>query len=59
MYEVFKAKVAKVRWEQKLTNQAIANKAGLTKSTVAAFMCGARESERTAKAISKALDIDL
>jgi hypothetical protein len=33
--------------------------ANLKKCTVAAFMCGARDSDATAKAIAKALDIEL
>ena len=59
MYEGLKAEVAKIRWEQKLTNQDIAKKIGVSKSTVAAFMCGARESDTTAKALAKAFNLEL
>lgn len=59
MYEGLKAEVAKIRWEQKLTNQDIANKIGLSKSTVAAFMCGARDSDTTARALAKAFNLEL
>lgn len=59
LYEIFRGEVAKVRKIEKLSNQDIADRAGLKKCTVAAFMCGARDSEATAKAIAKALKIEL
>lgn len=64
IYELFRGEVAKVKkmWRsshgEKLTNKKIANMAGLTESTVVAFMAGLRESERTANAIANALKIE-
>lgn len=59
LYEGLKAEVAKIRWERKLTNRDIARMIGVSKSTVAAFMCGARESDTTAKALAKAFNLEL
>lgn len=57
IYELFVGKIAEQKKLQRLTNADLATKTGLTKSTIAAFMHGSRRSERTAKALSKALKI--
>lgn len=59
MYEVFRGEVAKEKKIRKLTNSDLAEMTGIKESSLKAFMCGARDSERTARAIAKALDIEL
>jgi transcriptional regulator with XRE-family HTH domain len=59
LYEVFRGEVVKVCKIRHLSYQNVADMANLKKCTVAAFMCGARDSDATAKAIAKALDIEL
>lgn len=59
IYELFRNQIRHAKIDQKLTNTDIAKKSGLSKSTVAAFMCGARETDRTANAIAKALHIEI
>lgn len=59
IYEFFRGKIAEQKKLRKLTNADIAQMTGYTKSAIAAFMCGARESEQVAKAIANALNIEL
>ena len=56
---MFRAKIAEQKKLRNLTNADIAKMTGYTKSTIDAFMCGVRESEKVAKAIAKALGIEL
>lgn len=44
---------------KKLTNADLGRLTGFTRSTIDAFMAGARESENVAKAIAKVLEIEL
>lgn len=59
IYEIFKEKIRHARIDKKMKNGDIAKVTGLSKATIEAFMCGARESEKTAKKIATALDIEL
>ena len=59
MYEIFRGEVAKVVKIRRLSYQKIADMTGFKVSTIRAFMCGARNSDQVAKAISKALEIEL
>lgn len=59
IYEVFKGKVAEQKQIRRLTYAEIGKMTGYSKNAIAQFMCGARESERVAKAIAKVLDIEL
>lgn len=59
IYELFKAEVKKQMFINKFDYAAIAKLTGYKKSTIEAFMCGARESENVAKAIGKLFDIDV
>lgn len=58
MYELFRAEVAKQKKLKRLTDADVARMSGLTIASVRAFMCGARESDRTANAIALALGIE-
>lgn len=59
IYELFKGEVAKQKKLRKLTNKDLAKMTGLSHATIDAFMAGFRDSERTANAIAKALEIEL
>ena len=65
IYELFRAEIDKQKSIQrradgrKLTNADIAKKTGFSVSTIHAFMGGGRASEQTAKAIAKALNIEM
>lgn len=56
-FEILRGEIAKIKQLRHMSCRDIAEAAGLTESTVRAFMCGARGTERTATAISKALGI--
>lgn len=57
MYEIFKAEVTKQCKLRKLKYRDLAKMTGIKRSTIAAFMCGARDSDLTKKALERALDI--
>lgn len=59
MYEVFRGEVEKVKKIHGLTNRDLSEKTGIPVSTISAFMCGVRNSDNTAQAIAKVLNIDL
>lgn len=59
IYTLLRAKVAEQKKLRNLTNKDIAKMTGYTKSTIDAFMCGVRESDKVAKAIATALGIEL
>lgn len=58
-YEIFKGKVAEQKQVRKLNYEQIGKMAGYSKNAIAQFMCGKKESERVAKAIAQALDIEM
>jgi hypothetical protein len=57
-YELFRGKIAEQKKLRRLTNADIAKMTGIPIGTIKAFMCGVRESDRTAQAIAMALNID-
>jgi cyanate lyase len=59
LYEIFRGEVAKVVKIRRLSYQEIADMTGFKRSTICAFMCGARNSDQVARAIGKALGIDV
>ena len=59
MYEIFRGEVAKVVKIRRLSYQEIADMTGFKLSTIRAFMCGVRNSDQVARAIGKALGIDV
>lgn len=59
IYELFRGKVAEQKKLRKLTDKKLAEMSGCSFAAVRAFMCGARQSDNTAKALAKALGIDL
>ena len=59
IYELFREKIKHAKVDKKYTNADIAKLTGYTTSTVEAFMCGARVSDKVARAISKALNVEL
>jgi transcriptional regulator with XRE-family HTH domain len=59
IYELLRGEIAKQRKMKKLTNEEIGKMAGYKKSSVDAFMSGVRETERLAKAIANALEIEI
>lgn len=65
IFELFRAEIDKQKSIQrradgkKLTNADIAKLTGIKTSTIHAFMSGDRTSEKTAKAIAKALRIEM
>lgn len=69
IYELFRGEVAKqikiINQQRAQQNQPeftyneLAQKSGLTRSTVCAFMCGVRNSDRTAQAIAMAMNIEI
>ncbi|NLH02501.1 MAG: hypothetical protein GX488_11635 [Clostridiales bacterium] len=62
IYELFRDKVRHIKLDRKITNADIAKMTGCYKeSTIHVFMTGGkgRDSEAVAKAIARALDIEL
>lgn len=59
MYQLLRAEIKKQMFLRGLTYQDLAEQIGIKRSTISAFMCGVRSSESTAKALAKALDIEL
>lgn len=59
IYTLFREKIRHAKVDKKYTNADIAKLTGYTKKTIESFMCGARESENVAKAIAKALNIEI
>ena len=59
IYKLFCGKVAEQKKLRKLTNADLAKMTGYSKKTIESFMCGARESERIAKALAAVLNIEL
>lgn len=57
IYEIFKGKIAEQKKLRHLTNADIGKMTGYSSKTIDAFMSGARESDRLAKAIAEALNI--
>lgn len=58
IYELFRGKIAEQKKIRHLTDADIAKMTGYTRSTIRAFMCGARENEKIATAIAQALKIE-
>ena len=58
IYKLFCGKVAEQKKLRKLTNADLAKMTGYRKKTIEAFMCGARESDRIAKALAAVLNIE-
>ena len=58
IYKLFCGKVAEQKKLRKLTNADLAKMTGYSKKTIEAFMCGARESDRIAKALAAVLNIE-
>ena len=59
IYKLFCGKVAEQKKLRKLTNADLAKMTGYKVGAINAFMCGARESERIAKALAAVLNIEL
>lgn len=59
IYEIFREKIKHAKVDKKCTNADIAKLTGYSKKTIESFMCGARESDKMARAISKALNVEL
>ena len=59
MYDVFRAEVKKQMHLRGLRYEDLAKMTGLKRSTISAFMCGVRNSDTTARLLSKVLDIEL
>ena len=59
IYKLFCGKVAEQKKLQGLTNADLGKMTGYSKKTIESFMCGARESEPIAKALSDVLHIEL
>ncbi|MFR1050956.1 MAG: hypothetical protein ACLSE7_04435 [Lachnospirales bacterium] len=59
IYRLFCGKIAEQKKLRKLTNGDLAKMTGYKKKTIEAFMCGARESEKIAKALAAVLNIEL
>ena len=58
IYELFREKIKHAKVDMKYTNADIAKLTGYTTSAIEAFMCGARASDKIARAISAALNIE-
>lgn len=56
MYEALKGEVARRKQMHKLTYVDLAKMTGYEPQTIAAFMCGARESDAVAEAITRAIN---
>lgn len=59
IYELFRGKVAEQKKLRKLNYNELAKMTGCSLASIKAFMCGVRESDRTAKVLAKALNIEL
>lgn len=55
----FVGKISEQKKVRHLTNADLAKMTGYKRSTIEAFMCGARDSDAVAKALAKALNIEL
>lgn len=58
MYELLRAEIKKQMFLRKLEYKDLAAMVGLKRSTISAFMCGVRNSETTARALAKVLEIE-
>ena len=56
---LFIAEVKKQQSIKNLTYNDLEKLTGISKSTIGAFMCGARDSEDVKKALARALDIEI
>lgn len=59
IYEILKGKIAEQKKIRRITDADLARMTGISVSSIRAFQCGARDSEKTAKAIAKALEIEI
>jgi len=59
IYEIFRGEVARQKKIRKLNDKDLSEMTGYTVSTIRAFSCGVRSSELVAKALARALDIEL
>jgi transcriptional regulator with XRE-family HTH domain len=57
IYEILRAEIAKEKKLRKKTDKDLAADTGLTLSTIRAFMCGARGTDKTADVLARALGI--
>lgn len=58
MYDRLKGEIAKRKQIDRLSYGDLAKKTGYEPQTIAAFMCGARNSAAVAEALAKALDLE-
>ncbi len=58
MYELLKAEVKKQMYLRDLEYKDLAELTGIKRSTISAFMCGVRNSETTARALARVLEIE-
>lgn len=59
MYDLLRGEVAKQKVLRRLTNRDLAKMCGYKESTIAAFLCGARTTDSVARALARALGIDV
>ena len=58
LYELLRAEVKKQMFLRDLTYKDLADKTGIKRATISAFMCGVRGSETTARALARVLEIE-
>lgn len=58
MYELLKGEIKKQMFLRGLKPKDLAEMTGQKRSTINAFMCGARNSENTARLLAKVLEIE-
>lgn len=58
LFEILKAEIKKQMFLRKLEYKDLEKLTGIKSGTISAFMCGARNSETTARALAKVLEIE-
>lgn len=59
MYDRLKGEIARLKQLKRFTYSDLAKMTGYSTNTIAAFMCGVRDSEQVASAIKEALNINV